>query len=92
MTKLGEPVFWKPDCQPVRVHWEPHAEGSAWEYWALSLSCGGCGEYRYLMVEPVMAKNVEMAEKTEQIQLAALHAPPEPDPTDLPPFKGHWGL
>lgn len=64
-------------CQPVMVHWQDHtADVGAW---TLSLSCGGCGEYRCLGIMPSMAENPEMAEKTEQVQLAALHAPPEPD-------------
>lgn len=67
-----------PSCQPVRVQWDAPKVDEPWRCWQLSIWCNGCGKGRQLVVAGFIAENVEMAEKTEQIQLAALHAPDLP--------------
>lgn len=66
-------------CQPVRVVWDAPRVEEPWAHWQLSLVCEGCGKWRQLEIWSPVAENVEMAERVEEIQLAALHAPPEPD-------------
>lgn len=62
-------------CQPVRVSWD--APRVDWANWQLSLHCEGCGRMRQLEVAGSIAEDVQMAEHVEQVQLKALHAPPE---------------
>ena len=83
---LSEPVFWLPSCQPVRVQWDAPRTGEPGALWQLSLNCEGCGRWRQLEVLSVLAEDVGMAEKCEQIALASLHAPPEPDLSDIGPY------